>query len=180
MRFHRRQMKRLGAQTFGATAAALLAACSGGGSHATPSMGPAPHASSGTASAKRNVTFTITIPPRTKTALAKRYPKYVSSGTTQALLTLTNSANPSLTTTAIVSLTPGSPNCSMGTNLVTVCTVNALAVIGTSALTVQLEDASSDVLSVAANVPITVAEGTSAVTVPLILGGVPEIGRAHV
>ena len=141
----------------------LVAACSGGASHAAAPLSPATaNAASPTATAR----LTLTIPARGILAHA-RTPLYISPNTAQAVV-IVNTGSPQT-----YSLSPTGPNC-QAEGSATACTLNVTAPIGAAdVFQIALEDGSSDVLS-AGSFTAAIVEGVSNATFPLVLGGVPK------
>ena len=171
-----------------AVAALALASCSGGGSSPSPSAvrtaGPVSTSSPVTPTTPNaSARFTITVPnASTATSANKRSPKYISSATQSAIITLVsvNGAAYTGTPSSIASnLTTTNPNCT-GSPLT--CTISAPAVAGTDVFTVVTYDATQTSTSPAtplghelsrATTSVNVTGGqANTVTTPLVLSGV--------
>jgi hypothetical protein len=151
---------------------AVLTGCSGSPS-VTPSglrsaVPSTPPSATGTAR------FTLTIPSASATAGHARRPAYVSSSTLSASV-LINGTLPLIG----IDLSAGSPNCGavVGGRA---CNITVPARIGADTFALILYDGplvagapTGSALSAASSFAATVAEGTSNVTAPLVLGGVP-------
>ena len=156
----------------------ILAGCSGGGGARTT---PRPEATTpagdgvGTSAATpAKATFTLAIPKEVTIARRHRAPQYVSSATLSAVLVVNGGPN------TYINLSAGSPACATNAQSINVCTFSAPAVIGPNTGSLTLYNGaytgtgpSGSPLSTAANFAFTVAEGTSNVTVPLVLNAIP-------
>jgi hypothetical protein len=110
--------------------------------------------------------LTLTIPARGIMSRG-RSPQFISPSTTQAVVTVNAGAPQTF------SLSPTGPNCTSVTGG-TACNLSVPAPIGPSvAFAIVLEDGSSNALS-GGSFTAAIAEGTSNVTFPLLLGGVPK------
>jgi hypothetical protein len=159
-------------------AALVLAGCSGGGgAHTTPLPGTTTQAGSGsgTSSGKSaTANFTLAIPKEITIARRHRAPQYVSSATLSGVLVVNGGA------ADYINLAAGSPACTTTSQSVNVCTFSAPAVIGSNRVSLTLYSGaytgtgpSGSPLSTAANFAFTVTEGTTNVTVPLVLNAIP-------
>jgi len=156
----------------------VLAGCGGGGSHAVPSAVSGSSGSS-TQGAQGVARFTLTIPNRGVQIAGKgRTPQYVSASTLSASIT----ATPGNIITNI-DLSIASPLCTTITGG-RACTLPVTAPIGSDHFSMVLYSGActggppctptGSPLSAASSFgPITVTEGQTNVTAPLILGGIP-------
>jgi hypothetical protein len=145
-----------------------LAGCagSGGQSGAVPSL---TSASSGRGSAS----IQITIPSGSAKNSLLRQPAYISASTTQLLLDIRSGGSSIAGYPQTIGLTPSSPGCTAGSGS-TVCTINANnLVVGSYVANLTLMDASSNPLSAAQGIAITIVAGP-AVPVDVVLSGVPH------
>jgi hypothetical protein len=141
----------------------LVTACGGGSQHSAAVIG----SSNVPASATARLTLTIPAAGIRSNSAHSRAPLYISPNTAQAVV-IVNSGSPQT-----YSLSPTGPNCQSVTGG-TACNLAVTAPVGASdSFQIELEDSSSNVLS-AGTFTTAIAEGTSNVTVPLVLGGVPK------
>lgn len=167
-------------------AAAILAACSGGGGALTPSAR--------TPVRNGSAAFTITVPPQVN-AGTRRAPKYISPNSQSISIAVSGEA-----LNTVANLTPGSPDCSSGTSTSTkrtpaggsaglTCTIDVTAPIGTDTFTLKIysgTNGTGQVLATASvtksitdKTPITVTMNGVSASVTIALGNAsPLVGQS--
>ncbi|HTW86182.1 MAG TPA: hypothetical protein VMD91_19070 [Candidatus Sulfotelmatobacter sp.] len=147
-------------------AAAGLAACGAGGARSVPS------APNDRQPALAHAKIVITIPSGKTTSSGARLPRYLSPATASIAIVFTpTGSTPGGPQTFNASLTPTSSGCSSSLAS-TVCTLNITLAAGTYLGSFTTEDASSNPLSSATSVAITIVEG-QANTIQATLGALP-------
>jgi hypothetical protein len=160
----------------GALAFAALAGCGGGTAHAPAPALPASLGGGGSTSALASAHFSLTIPERATTSSARRA-QYISASTLSASITV----NPGGVVTNLNLPLAAAPCASV--NGSRVCTITAAAPIGNDTASIALYDGActggppctptGNVIGAASSFAFTVSEGSSNVTTPLIVGGIP-------
>jgi hypothetical protein len=155
----------------GVASAAGLGGCAGGRSSSMPVPGPGAPASERPALLAQ-AKIVVTIPAGKTGSSAARLPRYLSPSTASIAIVLTpTGATPGGPQTFNAALTPTSTGC-ISSLASTVCTLTISVAAGTYLGSFTTEDASSDALSSATSVALTIVEG-QANTIQATLGALP-------
>lgn len=148
-----------------------LAACGGGGGGGGSTSVPAPHTVAPATAAPSGPTAQVTFRidgGTTSASSTARTPKYVSPATQSATVSLQGQRAPLGT----VNLTPGSPNCTTGTNGLQ-CTVTVAAPIGSDTFVIATYDGQNGTGNLLSTGTVTQTVALNATnTVALVLDGV--------
>ena len=152
-----------------------LAACNGGARTGLPPS------SAGAQGSKQIATFTIVVPAKSTAARAGRRPAYISPGTQSIAISVYNSTDTTLITTANQNITTGAPGCTTPTPISSLtCAITIALSAGSYSFDLTTYDGllngsgdpTGNQLSADLDVPFTIVEGT-ANNIGVTLGGLP-------